>query len=234
MSTDLQQPTWIADLHTPRWLGLLLVALPLVAIIAFLGYQSTQVLPRISLAPSYSLINQNGERLTSEMLRGSLVIYNVTHTRCTAPCIDSSLTLQQLQQTLADVEMGDIPLHFVTISSDPLFDTPEILYGYANTLEADTETWHFVSGKPEQIRNLLQSGFQNETISSTGEPFIALVDGWGIVRAIYPAATPDLALLKHDLRLVAQEANKSTGVNRYAYEAVHLFMCHNDLYPQQP
>ena len=237
MSTDIQQPTWISDLHTPRWLGLLLVALPLVAIIAFLSYQSTQVLPRISLAPSFSLLDQNGERLTSEALRGTLVLYNVSHTRCTAPCVDSSLTLQQLQQTLADVETGGIPLHFVTISSDPVYDTPQTLFGYAKQLGADTEKWSFVSGDPQQISHILKAGFQSEAVSDVGgsftdEPFVALVDGWGIVRAVYRTATPDLALIKDDLELVAREARSNTGVNRYAYEAVHLFMCHNDLYTQ--
>ena len=58
------------------------------------------------------------------------------------------------------------------------------------------------------------------------DPVFALVDGWGVLRAVYRTATPDVEILKRDLRLVVQEVQNSTGVNRYAYEAAHLFLCY--------
>jgi protein SCO1 len=240
MSTNIQQPAWVADLRPPRGLWLLLFMLPLVAITAYILFQSTQVLPRISLAPGYSLIDQDGKRLTNEALRGSLVIYNFTQTRCTGSCLETSLAFQELQPVLAAVETGDIPLEFVTISYDPEHDTPQVLRTYANNLGADTNRWHFVSGDLTQIKSIIQHGFQTEVISNQEgpnqagslivEPLFALVDGWGIVRAVYRTATPDVELLRRDLQSVVQEARASTGVNRYAYETVHLFMCHNQPY----
>jgi protein SCO1/2 len=234
MSTDIRQPAWVADLQPPRWLWYLLSLLPFVVVAAFLLYQSTQVLPRISLAPGFSLIDQDGKRLTNEALRGSLVIYNFTQTRCSAPCRETSHTFQQIQKALTKVETGDIPVQFVTISYDLVYDTPEVLRGYANRLGADTSRWHFVSGDMTQLRNILHVGFQTETSPTEDgsfmvEPTFALVDGWGIVRALYRTATPDIELLRHDLQLVVREAQQSTGVNHYAYEAVHLFMCHNGM-----
>ena len=67
---------------------------------------------------------------------------------------------------------------------------------------------------------------QDEKGNFTVDPVFVLVDGWGIQRAVYRTPTPDVETLQRDLRLVVQEARNSTGVNRYAYEAAHLFLCY--------
>lgn len=236
MSTKIQQPTWTTDLPAPRWLWLLLLLLPILLIAVFLGYKSLQTLPRIALAPAYALIDQDGNTLTNETLRGNLVIYSFLDTRCTENrtenCTDPSHTLQQLQAEIGDFEINDIPLRFVTVALDPTHDTPEMLRATAKQMGAATAHWHFVSSDPEQFSNLLQAELQNKSVSPEavpGAPRFVLVDGWGIVRAIYPTAMPDIEQIKRDLHLVAQEARQSSGINRYGYEAVHLFMCHNGL-----
>lgn len=235
MSTDIQQPTWTTDLHPPSRLWTLIIVLPLVALLAFATFQHFQVLPRIGLAPGYSLIDQNGNRLTNEELRGSVVLYNFTHTRCAENCPQTSATLQELQHLLIannlDDTPNDIPLHFVTISYDPTHDTPKVLRVYAKNLNANSERWHFATGDAAQLKSVVSTGFQaeytqNQDGTFTAEPVFALVDGWGIVRALYRTATPDVDAIQRDLQLVMDEARNSTGVNRYAYEAVHLFVCH--------
>ena len=230
MSTDIQQPAWVRDLRPPSRLWVLLLLLPLVAMLAFAILQPIKILPRIGLAPGYSLVDQDGNRLTNEALRGSIVIYNFTHTECAAPCPQTSETLRDMQAALNAVEMGDIPLEFVTISTDPTYDTPEALNTYAKELGANTTRWHFASGDLAQLK-MISTSFQTRYIqnndgSFTTDPVFALVDGWGIVRALYHTATPDMKLLQHDLQLVVDEAQKSQGINHYAYEAAHLFLCH--------
>jgi len=42
--------------------------------ISFKVFQPVQVVPRIRLAPGFSLIDQNGERLSNEDLRGHFVL----------------------------------------------------------------------------------------------------------------------------------------------------------------
>jgi protein SCO1 len=236
MSTDIQQPAWVSDLRPSSRLWVLLLLPPLVATIAFATLQPIKILPRISLAPGYSLIDQDGNRLTNEALRGSIVIYNFTPTQCAAPCPETSKTLREMQAVLDAVEMGDIPLQFVTISTDPTHDTPEALNTYAKKLGADTNRWHFASGDPAQLK-MISTSFQttyaqNNDGSFTTDPVFALVDGWGILRALYHTATPDVKLLQHDLQLVVDEAQKSQGINHYAYEAAHLFLCHQ--FTQRP
>ena len=231
MTTYIQQPISFAARRPRIRLWYLIFVLPIIAAMAFAIFQPIQVLPRISLAPGYSFIDHDGNRFTNEDLRGSLVLYTFTHSRCAAPCVSTSTTLTALQPALAEVDTGDIPLQFVSISVDPDHDTPSILRAYADSLGADTDRWHFVTGDANQLKNVIGAGFrtyygEDSQGNLTVDPVFALVDGWGVLRAVYRTATPDVEILKRDLRLVVQEVQNSTGVNRYAYEAAHLFLCY--------
>lgn len=231
MTTDVQPTRWASESRPPAILLLVLLAIPILAALAFAIFQPIQVLPRISLAPGFAFTDQDGNRLTSEDLRGSLVLYNFTYTRCADPCPETSTAFGQLQAALAEVDTGDIPLEFVTISFDPEHDTPAVLRAYADELGADTSTWHFVTGEPSQLKTVIGGGFSTfyeERADGSFEftPGFALVDGWGILRATYRTATPDPERFRRDLGLIIQEVRNSEGVNRYAYEAAHLFMCY--------
>jgi protein SCO1/2 len=138
--------------------------------------------------------------------------------------------MRRLQQQLTGLNTGSLPVELVTISLDPAHDTPERLRAYANRMGADTRTWRFVTGEPAQLKNIT-GGFGiytsgDDNVSSTIEPVFALVDGWGMVRAVYRTADLELEMVARDLRLIAQEVRNSQGVNRYAYEAAHLFLCY--------
>ena len=231
MTTEIQQPPWVADLRPSKRLWYLLLALPIVAVMAFAIFQPIKVLPRMSLAPGYSFIDQNGERFTSEDVRGSLVLYTFVNSRCTEPCVPTSATLASLQSEFAEIDLGDIPLRFVVIAVDDEHATPETLRAHANSIGVDSDQWHFITGDAAQLKSVVGASFrtyygEEEDGSFVVDPVFALVDGWGILRAVYRTASPDVEILKRDLGLVVQEANNSTGVNRYAYEAAHLFLCY--------
>lgn len=101
------------------WLGLL--AIPLLAVFLFAVFQPVKVVPRIGLAPGFSFTDMNGRRLTNEDLRGQVVVYNFTTSECSAPCVDSSATMQQVQALAPGLESGGIPVKLVTI----LLDAPK-------------------------------------------------------------------------------------------------------------
>jgi protein SCO1/2 len=48
----------------------------------------------------------------------------------------------------------------------------------------------------------------------------------GIIRAEYRTPEIDPAILLRDIHFVAEEARRSTGAAKLAYEAAHLFMCY--------
>ena len=231
MTTQVQQSTWADDIRPSMRLWYLLIILPILAVIAFAVFQPILVVPRISLAPAYSFIDQNGARFTSEDMRGSLVLYSFTHADCVDPCVSTSASLAALRPALADVELDDIPLNFVTMVVDPAAAAPDVLQQLAATYQADADQWHFVSGDAAQLKNVIGAGFSTYYGPDANgklivDPVFVLVDGWGIVRATYRTPTLDAERLTRDLGLIIQEIRNSKGVNHYAYEAAHLFMCY--------
>lgn len=209
-----------------------------VGIIAFAALKPILVLPRIAFAPGFALIDQNDHLFSSEALRGQIVLYNFTYSRCQPPCQQTSPVMYTLQQQLAETEMEGPAIKLVTISLDA-WDTPEHLHHYANRLGADLDRWHFVTGKPKILKQVVGGGFNtyyavdhtvdsttDETVSIFYEPAFILVDGWGVQRAEYRTAQPALEILWRDINLLINEAQNSTGVMRYGYEAAHLFLCY--------
>lgn len=201
---------------------------------AFKVFQPIQVLPRIRLAPAYSLINQESKQLTSEDFRGQFVIYNFTYTECQAPCYNMNETIQEVQSRLNEVQLNNINISFVTISFDPERDTPEVLNQYAASLGADPKQWSFATTTNKNLlKTIIGSGFEtyyedkgNGTFAF--DPAFVLVDGWGIIRAEYRYSTEISfadRILRH-LGVLADEVRYSTGSAKAAYEVAHLFLCY--------
>lgn len=218
-----------------RWSYLVyaLLVLPLIGVMVFAVFQPIKVLPRMSLSPGFSFTDQDGGRLTNEDLRGKYVFYNFTYTGCETPCPDTSPGMRDIQQRVSELEVGDFPVEFVTISFDPEQDAPNQLRAYADELGADTSSWHFVTGDPTRLKNVIGGGFgsyyeQKEDGAFAFDPMFVLVDGWGIIRSKYRTPRPDLDIIERDIGLLTEEVNNSEGASRIAYEAAHLFLCYPD------
>lgn len=210
-----------------------LLGLAVVGLVAFVTIRPIQVLPRITLAPGFTLTDQDGARLTNEDLRGSITLYNLTYTNCRPPdCLDTSTAVQAVRGRLADIDTQGIPVRFVTISVDPARDDQAALQAYATEIGADGETWHVATGDVERLKWIVGGGFgvyfdaRDDGSIVLDPPALILVDGLGIMRAEYRTAAPEADRILRDMRLVAQEARNSTGTTRYAYEAAHLFLCY--------
>lgn len=215
------------------WWILLVVGVLLVAgVFVFAIFQPIKVLPRIRLAPGFSLVDQDGQRLTSEDLRGKVVLYNFLYTGCGAECDQLNATMQEVQQRLEGMDLGGLPVQFVTISFDP-DDTPEALRRYADGLGADTSQWRFATGDSDRLKALIGGGFE-AYYAPDGEggfqfdPTFVLVDGWGIIRGKYryQVAVPDSDRILRHIGVLAEEVQKATGANKLIYEAAHLFLCY--------
>ena len=213
-----------------HWLWVIPV-IALLAVAAFSIFRPIQVLPRITLAPGYSLTDQNGEALTSEDMRGKITLYTFTYTNCTEPCVQTTGLLQEVQARLNEIDNGDVPIQFVTISVDPEHDTTAVLTEFANQLGADPNIWHFVTGDVTRLKWVIGGGFglyfgQRDDGSIILDSGYTLVDGAGIIRADYRLYNPDVDIILRDLRLLVEESQNSEGAARYAYEAAHLFLCY--------
>ena len=96
------------------------------------------------------LINQDGERLRfySDVLKGKTVVINAFFTTCKSVCQPMSRNLEKVQEALGERMGRDVFL--VSISVDPLTDTPERLKEYAQMFHA-RKGWTFLTGKKENV-----------------------------------------------------------------------------------
>ena len=221
-------------LHFHWWHAiLLLLAVLVLGLVLFVTVQPVKVLPRMTLAPGYSLTDQNGDKLTSEAMRGKFTLYNFTYTNCAAPCPETGSAMRVLQDRLATVETGDIPVRLVTISFDAERDDAATMLAWAQANGADPAIWSVASGPAANLKAIIGAGFsayytQNEDGSFTFDPTFVLVDGNGIIRTKYRTAAPDPETFARDLGLISQEVANSSGASKLAYEAAHLFLCYPD------
>jgi len=104
-----------------------------------------------------------------------------------------SSRMSELQKPL---EKTDV--HLVSFTVDPTKDTPEVLRGYAERLDAQPGRWDFLTGAQSTIYNLSRNGFKLAVADSgdqTGVPVhstrMVLVDRHGSIRGYYNAAEAD-------------------------------------------
>ena len=109
-------------------------------------------------------------------------------TTCAGPCPIMTERMSTVQHDLIDIDK----LKFVSFTVNPDYDTPEVLKKYAKRYDADISTWSFVTGKYEQIQELIANGFKmgdEEEIVFHSTRF-ALVDHEGNLRGYYSGTEP--------------------------------------------
>ena len=209
-----------------------LVALVVGSVFAFVTFQPIQVLPRVRLAPGFSLVDSQGDVLTSEDLRGQFVLYTFSYSACeTCESIDE--TMSEIQQGLDAADLRGCPVSMVTISIDEE-ETPEQLAEYAASVGADPDVWKFARVEDERfLADVVAGGFGTYyEVADDGsiklDRSFVLVDGSGIIRNEYKyqTQTSDSERILRHLGVLAEEAQNSNGPASLAYEAAHLFLCY--------
>ncbi|HEX5604641.1 MAG TPA: SCO family protein [Pyrinomonadaceae bacterium] len=101
------------------------------------------------------ILDQNGKQLSfyNDLIKGKTVAINFIFTTCTTVCPPLTATFRKVQQTAS--ERG-LDVKLVSVSVDPVIDTPERLRAFAEKFNAD-QGWTFVTGEKGEIDSLLQS-----------------------------------------------------------------------------
>ncbi|MEC7904296.1 MAG: SCO family protein [Verrucomicrobiota bacterium] len=181
------------------------------------GAPSTAPLPVLRTISSMDLVDQEGEPVNLQTFRGQPWFANIIFTRCPGPCARMTQKMRQLQEALP-AEASEVQL--VSLTTDPDFDTPEVLSQYARKFQADTQTWKFLTGTKEEIVRvstqewllvMLEKGEAER--ESPNDIFLhstltVLMDGLGRIRGTYEILEEgqlDEALA--DLQRLLQEAS---------------------------
>lgn len=103
----------------------------------------------------FNLIDRSGRPITRTELNGRLVVVGFVFTSCGIECTISGMTMAKVQDLLADRE--DVVLLSLTV--DPMTDTPEVLNKFAEKIGAKPDDWLFLTGERTNVFHTLQSSF---------------------------------------------------------------------------
>jgi len=102
--------------------------------------------------PDGKFLDQDGKRRGFGSFKGSPVAMTFIYTRCPLPtfCPLMDRHFASLQKSLkADPALKNVKL--VTVSFDPVTDTPAVLKKHAASLEADPARWTFLTGDRDDV-----------------------------------------------------------------------------------
>lgn len=142
------------------WFGIALILLMIVLAALSFALQSRRQapppLPVIGKIASFTLTNQAGQTVTLANLRGQVWVADIIFSRCAGPCPRMTRQMASLQAALPK----DNPARLVSLTTDPEFDTPEVLNKYAARYNADTNRWWFLTGDKREIATLATDGLK--------------------------------------------------------------------------
>lgn len=145
------------------------------------------------------LLRQDGAPLLADSLRGKTVLLNFAFTACSTTCPGTTQQLRQLQQALA---AQSAHIEFVTVSVDPLSDTPAVLQRYAQAQGVDFKHWQWLTGEPAQVQRLIQHFGALQADSRKPEDHLTslfLIDGFGRVIGRLSGAPVNLERTQREL-----------------------------------
>jgi len=101
--------------------------------------------------PDFKLVDQNGRSVTLWQYSGKVVVLTFTYTHCVLPnfCFRNSNNFRLLQKRFSNRMGKDLIL--MTITFDPVHDTPDVLAIYGKTWSADSNNWKLLTGNPADI-----------------------------------------------------------------------------------
>ena len=181
------------------------------------GAPRTAPLPVLRTISSMDLVDQEGEPVNLQTFRGQPWFANIIFTRCPGPCARMTQKMRQLQEALP-AEASEVQL--VSLTTDPDFDTPEVLSQYARKFQVDTRSWKFLTGTKEEIVRvstqewllvMLEKGEAER--ESPNDIFLhstltVLMDGLGRIRGTYEILEEgQLEEALADLQRLLQEAS---------------------------
>lgn len=144
-------------------------------------------------APDFQLKDKNGEVYSYK--KGEISVVSFFFSRCGTICPITNKNLLRVAENFK----SDSLVRILSLTVDPIFDTPQVLNKYALELGANYENWVFLTGDKKYIYDLAIKGFKlpvsdasdyDKNIVDIDQTFIhsdklLLIDKFGHIRGIY-------------------------------------------------
>ncbi|HSY51023.1 MAG TPA: SCO family protein [Thermoanaerobaculia bacterium] len=164
------------------------------AVLLMLACHHQSDLPKLFPIPEARLVNETGKPVRMSEMKGQVVVYDFIFTHCSGTCPMMTATMRRLTAKIPK----NAPVRFVSISVDPIRDTPQVLHDYAAYARNDPR-WTFLTGDRKTIVDLSVKGFKLAAGDATGTPDesvlhsvkFAVADKQGVIRDYYAATNDD-------------------------------------------
>ncbi len=154
--------------------------------------QSAGLEPVGELAP-FQLTDQDGKTFGNAEMAGRVWVTDFFFTSCPSVCPLLTAEMAALARDFA----GESRLGFLSISVDPVRDTPQALRAHADKNGLPQERWRLLTGPQEEIRQVCENSFRlafGSEFDASGDLLhstrLALVDARGRVRGYFDALDP--------------------------------------------
>jgi protein SCO1 len=139
----------------------------------------------------YNFTNELGQPVSLSDFHGQALAITFIYTRCPLPnyCPRLSRNFQEASQKLGSLAGAPTNWHFLSVSFDSQFDTPDVLKAYGQSYQYDPKHWSFLTGPPDKIAELAKAcGMEYTPDAGTiNHNFRTLiVDAAGHLQMIYP------------------------------------------------
>ncbi len=157
----------------------------------------------------FKFVNQDSNYVTQKTFSDQIYVADFFFTSCPTIC-----PLMKTQMLRVYEKYKDEPqLGILSHSIDPKHDTVAVLKAFAERLGVESEKWHFVTGKKEDIYKIGQTSYMVSAVEDPTEPggFIhsgafILIDKEKRVRGIYDGTKADqVDILMNDIALLLKE-----------------------------
>lgn len=153
----------------------------------------------------FEAVNQEGKKVALEDLKDEIWIMDMIFTSCETVCLPMTTNMAKLQKM---AQKEKVNVHFVSLSVDPLIDTPEKLKDYGLQYEADFSNWDLLTGYSEEdiqriaksVKTLAEK--PNGTNQVTHSTKFFLVNKDGIAVKGYDGVNPPFEEIIKDLQLL--------------------------------
>jgi protein SCO1 len=162
-------------------------------------------------APDAKFVDQDGRTRDFASFKGQAVVMTFIYTRCPMPtfCPLMDRNFAAIQRAI-EKDPALKRVHLVSVSFDPLTDTPPVLKKHAEELKADTRRWTFLTGDRDDIDQFASrfgvsvARAENDQRDITHNLRTAIIDADGKLVKVYTGNewTPDQVLA--DLKPIAK------------------------------
>jgi protein SCO1/2 len=123
-------------------------------------------------APAFELTNRDGEVVSLSDYADKILVVHFVYTSCPDVCPLHADKIQEIQTMINESPMKEI-VQFVTITTDPETDTPDVLKTYGRDHNLNPVNWTFMTAAPDQPEDTTRKLAQ-----SFGHKFVKSDDGY--------------------------------------------------------